>query len=104
MTKALLLISDLVSRQQTKERLSLETIYIKTIDALEEELSKGEEVEIYFDLTNNRLDLKQALDIIRNHNLVNKTTCFFPHVRAELAETAKEAGFENVVTRGQFFR
>ncbi len=101
MSRTLLIVSDLISRQQVKSVLDHESVYIKEIGQLESELPSA--TQIVLDLTNNKLELSQVLAVIKKHNQTEQTVCFFPHIQSELAIQAEEAGFSNVLPRSKFF-
>ncbi len=101
MSRTLLIVADLVSRQQVKAVLDHDSVFIKSLDQLENELINS--TQIVLDLTNNKMELEQILDVIKKHNKVEQTICFFPHIQSELANQAAEAGFSNILPRSKFF-
>jgi hypothetical protein len=101
MSRTLLIVADLVSRQQIKAVLDHESVYIKSLEQLDTELANTSQVVL--DLTNNKLELAQVLELIKKHNQVEQTVCFFPHIQSELAIQAEEAGFSNILPRSKFF-
>ena len=100
--QTLLLIADLITRQQVKSVFSNNT-FIRNSSELEENLT-AEPQQIIVDLANTKIDIDLALEAIHAAGFADRTLCFYPHVQVVLAKKALELGFENVQIRSKFFK
>lgn len=100
--KNLLLVSDLASRTNIKAKLQ-DYLYVKDLEQLKSVIAEGEVATIYLDLANQRFDLESLFPYLAENDLINKTVCFYPHIKKELAQVALKHQCQQVYARSRFF-
>ena len=103
MERTLLIVSDLVSRQQIKASLVADSVYIKDLDQLDQDLNYTGQQKIVYDLTNQKISLPNLVEKLKKHQQLENVICFYPHIHADLAEQAKTLGLQNIYPRSKFF-
>ena len=102
MQKTFLLVDDLISRQNIKEKFSKtkEFVYIKNKEEIEQKRTPD---LVILDLTTNPSKLDSYLKVLKEMNLIPKVVAFYPHVRIDLKENAKKNGIRKILPRSKFF-
>ncbi len=83
------------------ERAGLSLTTVSSGTGLSEALETNEGSLILVDLTSMSLELPELVRLVRARSPASQITAFGPHVQQARLETAREAGCDRVLTRGQ---
>ena len=101
----LALIPDLLMQSQVRaagQRAGVDLAFVPTSDALVEGAAAAQPGLIVIDLSQGGLDLQSLVPRIKSIAAAARILAFGPHVHKGLLERAKEAGCDEVISRGQF--
>ena len=100
------LTSDLLFQSRVAsvaKNASVQLVADRTPERLIAKLVDGQSVQlIIFDLTLETSNLAEALSSIKAHCPAARSVAYGPHVHEARLQRAVEAGFDQVLTRGQF--
>jgi DNA-binding response OmpR family regulator len=101
----LFLTTDLMISSQASGaagRCEVELIHLQSAEAVLEQLKSGSADLIVIDVETRGIELASLVTQIRQHSPAPRVLAFGPHVHEAQQAAARDAGCDQVLTRGQF--
>ncbi len=105
MAAVVALVTDLIFAGKitsTAAALGVEARAVRSVDDLESALDSGGVALVVVDLEADGVDAAEAIRRCREAAAPPRTVAFGPHVRADLLESARRAGADEVLPRSAF--